>query len=87
MARILMAGSEAIPFSKTGGLADVLGSLPPALAALGHEVAVLLPRYASTPMQGAVRVVEPMTVWMGGTRYDTVLWRVDRRGVRYYLLR
>jgi starch synthase len=40
-----MIGSEALPFAKTGGLADVLGALPPAIAHLGWRVAVALPRY------------------------------------------
>ena len=43
--KILYATSEAVPFCKTGGLADVAGSLPPALAAEGAEVAVILPLY------------------------------------------
>ncbi len=43
--RILMVASEAIPFAKTGGLADVLGALPRALARLGHHVDVMMPRY------------------------------------------
>ena len=43
--KILYAASEAVPFCKTGGLADVAGSLPPALAAEGAEVAVILPLY------------------------------------------
>ena len=43
--KILYATSEAVPFCKTGGLADVAGSLPPALAREGAEVAVILPLY------------------------------------------
>ena len=43
--RILFAASEALPYAKTGGLADVLEGLPRALVKLGHEVAVFLPRY------------------------------------------
>ena len=43
--KILYAASEAVPFCKTGGLADVAGSLPEALAAQGAEVAVVLPLY------------------------------------------
>ena len=37
---------QAAPFSKTGGLGDVCGSLPPALAARGHRVMVVIPKYA-----------------------------------------
>jgi starch synthase len=43
--KILMVSSEAIPFAKTGGLADVSGALPKALARLGHEITLALPKY------------------------------------------
>jgi starch synthase len=43
--KILFASSEMAPYIKTGGLADVAGSLPRAMAERGHEVAVMLPLY------------------------------------------
>jgi len=46
--RIAHLASEAVPFSKTGGLADVVGALPPALAALGHAVTVVVPGHRVT---------------------------------------
>jgi len=52
--RILFVASEGLPFSKTGGLADVIEALPKALAAKGQDVAVLLPRYKKTPATGPV---------------------------------
>lgn len=42
---ILLAASEVVPYAKTGGLADVAGALPKALARLGHKVRVVMPRY------------------------------------------
>ena len=45
--KILFASSEAVPFAKTGGLADVSGSLPRVLAEMGHEVFLILPKYRS----------------------------------------
>src|ERR1700682_1207266 len=59
--RVLMIGSEAQPFAKTGGLADVLGSLPSALARLGWDVLVALPEYRGVSAGGLVDEV-PVTV-------------------------
>ncbi|AUX20574.1 glycogen synthase [Sorangium cellulosum] len=44
--KILFVVSECVPFAKTGGLADVAGALPMALAAAGHDVRVVLPAYS-----------------------------------------
>ncbi len=52
--RILMASPEAHPFAKTGGLAEVSGALPKALARLGHEVTLVLPRYRGVDTGGAI---------------------------------
>src|SRR6476469_5229526 len=45
MPSVLIIGSEAVPFAKIGGLADVLGALPPALARLGWDATLVMPRY------------------------------------------
>jgi len=55
---ILMVGSEALPFSKTGGLADVLGALPLALGRLGHRVTLVTPRYRGVKAQGTTRTIQ-----------------------------
>ena len=47
-----MASSEVVGFAKTGGLADVAGSLPRALARRGHQVAVVMPLYAAVRRSG-----------------------------------
>ena len=60
---VLMIGSEAVPFAKTGGLADVLGALPPALARLGWDVTVALPRYRGVT---AGALIERVPVSVGG---------------------
>jgi starch synthase len=58
-----MIGSEAVPFAKTGGLADVLGALPVALARLGLDVTLALPRYRGV---APGRLVERFPVSIGG---------------------
>jgi starch synthase len=77
--RILMVASEAMPFAKTGGLADVLGALPQALAALGHQVDVMLPRYRSID---AGPPLARIVVAFGGERVETPLAAATTGGVR-----
>ena len=81
-----MAASEATPFAKTGGLADVLGALPRALKARGEEVAVVLPRYGHIKLDGARRVFNDLRIWFGPASWRADLYVVDQDGVPVYLV-
>jgi starch synthase len=78
--KILMASSEAVPFAKTGGLADAVSALSLALAKLGNEVKIILPRYwridraKLTPLDGE------MGVKMGGIEEWCALYRTALPG-------
>ena len=83
--KILFVASEGLPFSKTGGLADVIEALPRSLAALGHEVAVLLPGYRDTLTVGVA--VPSITVPQGdGLRFPSIDDGGSLHGVRYYFV-
>ncbi|MCL7971985.1 MAG: glycogen synthase GlgA [marine benthic group bacterium] len=85
--RILHIASEAVPWAKTGGLADVVGALCAHLAATGHEVALALPRYRDLMARGPHRDDPALELDLGpggrahvrrsdsGTGYD--VWWVD----------
>src|SRR5436853_3054490 len=64
---VLQIASEALPFAKTGGLADVLGALPSALARLGWNVTVAVPKYQSVT---AGTFVERFSLKVGGNQSD-----------------
>ncbi|MBI4575683.1 MAG: glycogen synthase GlgA [Planctomycetes bacterium] len=82
--RILYACSEAVPFAKTGGLGDVMGALPAALEAAGHEVSLVLPLYRSAWGSGValaptgLRVAVPV----GGRSMEAEVWRAAIPGTR-----
>jgi starch synthase len=75
VARVLMVSSEAAPWAKTGGLADVVGALPSALREFGDEVAVVIPRYGSIDLTTARRVYDRLPVHLGPARYDTSIYQ------------
>jgi starch synthase len=77
--RILMVASEAAPFAKTGGLADVVGALPRSLARLGHSIDVVMPRYRGIE---AGEPLEPVTVPLGGQVAEATMHAVADAGVR-----
>ena len=85
VARVLMVSSEAAPLAKTGGLADVVGSLPAALQAFGDEAAVLIPRYGSIDLKGLRRVFDSLPIHLGATRYDTSVYQAPAEFPLYLL--
>ena len=83
--KILFIASEGLPYSKTGGLADVVGALPKALAEMGHEVAVLLPRYRGNKITSIL--VSSVTVTLGDKlRFPAIGEGVAVAGVRYFFV-
>jgi starch synthase len=84
---IVFAASECVPFSKTGGLADVAGALPRALAAAGHQVSVFVPRYRQTVLKGAQTVVNSITVPFDDRyRFCSVVSGGKQGGVSFYFV-
>jgi starch synthase len=81
---VLFVGSEATPYAKTGGLADVLGALPSAIARLGWDVTLVLPRYRGVEA-GTLAGRLPLIV--GANRFDAGLFEdTGPAGVRVLLL-
>jgi starch synthase len=67
---ILMVAAECVPFAKTGGMADVVGSLPGSLKKLGAEVRIVIPRYGFVDHEyyNLRLSLGTMGVWMGNTQ-------------------
>jgi starch synthase len=85
--QIAFVASECVPFSKSGGLADVVGALPRALAALGHEVSVYSPRYRQTKLTDAAKVVQSITVPFDDRYRFCSVWSAgEHSGVRFYFV-
>ncbi|HET9741407.1 MAG TPA: glycogen/starch synthase, partial [Terriglobales bacterium] len=85
--RISFVASEGVPFSKTGGLADVIGGLPKAIAALGHEVSIFLPRYRQTSLSDAKVTLSHLTIPIGDSLFfPDILDAGQRDGVQFYFV-
>lgn len=85
--KILFVASEAVPFCKTGGLADVVGTLAQKLGALGHDVCLFLPKYRAVraePLEeGQAR---PVKVTLAGETVEVGLRFLHRRNVSNYFV-
>ncbi len=85
---ICFVGSEATPFSKTGGLADVLGSLPGAMKALGHDVSLIIPKHLSTKerFDGDLKTVDTARIPVGQKREYAGFQHMDFNGIDVYAI-
>jgi starch synthase len=84
---IVFAASECVPFSKTGGLADVVGALPRALVNAGHQVSVYVPRYRQTKLTDPQTVVRSITIpFDDHYRFCSVVSAGNHSGVRFYFI-
>ena len=83
--KILMVSSEAVPWAKTGGLADMVSALSISLAKLGHDVRIVIPRYYSVDRSGLKQLPGAMGTPMGGGTeewsavYTTVMPGTDKK--------
>ncbi len=84
---IAFAASECVPYSKTGGLADVVAALPRALAAAGHQVTVYLPRYRQTHLADSQIAIGSITIPFDDRfRFCSVLSGGVQNGVQFYFV-
>jgi starch synthase len=87
MSNVLMVASEAAPFCKTGGLADVVGALPAALRERGDDVRVVLPAYRINRYSGTPREVwRNLWVPILGDGVTCDIYETSERGVPFYLV-
>ena len=79
MLKVLFASSEVVPFAKTGGLADVAGSLPIALKALGCDVRVIMPFYKMVEQAAKERklIAENIDIPVGDKIYAGDIWETS----------
>jgi starch synthase len=88
--RVLFVSSEVVPFAKTGGLADVVGSLPRALIKLGCEASVVMPKYKSiSPEKHKMKLeIKGMAVPMGMGEMSADIYSTklgDTHGTVYFI--
>lgn len=85
---ILFTASEAVPFVKTGGLADVVGALAPVLAKEGHDVRVIIPDFSAIPQEYVSQMshVCDFEIQLGWRRQYCGIEKLEKDGVTWYFM-
>lgn len=78
--KILMVSAEAVPFAKTGGLADAVSALAITLSNLGHDVKIVIPRYYKIDRSKLELLEGPMGVPAGGGEAWTAVYKTSMPG-------
>ena len=88
--KVLMAASEMSPYAKTGGLADVTGSLPKALDSLGNvDIRIIIPKYRiiDDAYYGLKEIPDPVRFYMGGRPHEIrIKYRDSAEGWQTYFI-
>lgn len=85
---ILFAASEAVPFAASGGLADVVGSLPKYINAKGHNCCVVIPLYSaiSDELRCQMTFVKNITVDVSWRKQYCGIFKATQNGIDYYFI-
>lgn len=88
MLKVLFVASEAAPFAKTGGLGDVIGSLPKELKKQSIDVRVIMPKYSSIPVEYVKQMVPQaaITVPVGWRRQHSGLLELKYQDITWYFI-
>lgn len=88
MLKVLFVASEAAPFAKTGGLGDVIGSLPKELTKQSIDVRVIIPKYGSIPAEYVNQMVPKaaITVPVGWRRQHSGLFELKYQDITWYFV-
>ena len=86
--KVLLVASEGVPFIKTGGLADVIGSLPKELKRQGIDVSVILPLYEDIPQHFKEKMIlkKQLTIPLGWRKQYCGIKELEHEGINFYFI-
>lgn len=88
MIKVLFAAAEAVPFAKTGGLADIVGNVAAGAEKLKVDARVIVPLYGDVPesFRSQMKLISTETVQLGWRRQHCGLFELQYEGVTVYFI-